>query len=95
METGVITVISRFAEPTLMQLLIYHGPERRKPLVAIAELELEGATLGVGTIELKSDTANNELVYECVGAAFKSHFGNKNPPKDIPVNKTTFCRLVD
>jgi hypothetical protein len=78
-----------------MQLLIYHGPERRKPLVAVAEVEWEGATLGVGTIELKNDTVDNELVYECAGATFKHCFGIKNPPKDIPVNATTFCRIVD
>ena len=37
-----------------MRLLIYHGPEPRKPLVAIAEVEWEGATLGVGTIDLNA-----------------------------------------
>jgi hypothetical protein len=78
-----------------MQLLIYHGSEPRKTLVAIAEVEWEGATLGVGTIDLKGNTGLTELVYECVGAAFKSHFGKKNPPKDIPVNETTFCRLLE
>ncbi len=78
-----------------MQLLVYHGPDARKPLVAIAEVEWEGATLGVGTIDLKGNAGLIELVYECVGAAFKSHFGKSKPPKDIPVNETTFCRLVD
>ena len=43
-------------------------PRTPQPLVAIAEVEWEGATLGVGTIDLKSDTADNELVYECVCA---------------------------
>jgi hypothetical protein len=47
-----------------MQLMIYHGPEPRKTLVAIA-----GATLRVGAIDLKSGTVTNELVYECVGTA--------------------------
>ena len=78
-----------------MQLLIYHGPETRKPLVAVAEVEWEGATLGVGAIDLKGNAGLTELVYECVGAAYKSHFGKSKPPKDIPVNETTFCRLVD
>ena len=72
-----------------MQRLTYHGPEPRKPLVAIAEVEWEGATLGAGTIDFtKGFEGLNELVYECVGAAFKTHFGWKNPPNDIPVNKT-------
>ena len=78
-----------------MRVLIYHGPELRKPLVAIAEVEWEGATLGVGTIDLKGNAGLTELVYECVGAAFKSHFSKSKPPKNIPVNETTFCRLVD
>ena len=77
-----------------MRLLIYHGPEPRKPLVAVAEVEWEGATLGVGSIDLMGNMGLIELVYECVGAACKTHFGKKNPPKDIPVNNTTFCRLV-
>ena len=76
-------------------LLVYHGPEPRRPLVAIAELEWKGATLGVGTIDLKCNAGLTELVYECVGAAFKAHFGMSNPSDDIPVNETTFCRLVD
>ena len=78
-----------------MRLLIYHGPETRKPLVAIAEVEWEGATLGVGTIDLKGNAGLTDLVYECVGAAFKTHFGKQSPPNDIPVNETTFCRFVD
>lgn len=78
-----------------LQLLIYHGPESRKPLVAIAEVKWKRATLGVGTIELKSDAADNELVYECVGLAFKHCSGVKNPSKDIPVNATTFSRMVN
>ena len=52
-----------------MQLLIYHGPGLRKPLVAIAEVEWEGATLGVGTIDPKIATTKNEVVYACAGAA--------------------------
>ena len=55
-----------------MQLLIYHGPVPRKPLVAIGQLEWEGATLGVGTIDLKGNLGLTELVYECVGAAYNS-----------------------
>ena len=78
-----------------MRLLIYHGPEPRKPLAAIAEVEWEGATLGVGTIDLKGNAGLTELVYECVEAAFKPHFGESEPSKNIPVNDTTFCRLVD
>ena len=78
-----------------MQLLVYHGPEARKPLVAIAEGEWEGATLGVGTIDLKGNPNLTELVYACVGAAFKAHHSQKNPPRDIIVNESTFCRLED
>ena len=78
-----------------MQMLICHCPEPRTPLVAVSEVEWEGATLGVGTIDLKSDTCNNELVYKCVEATFWTHFGRQKPLKDIPVNETTFCRLVD
>lgn len=78
-----------------MQLLIYHAPAPHKPLVSISEVEWEGATLGVGTIDAKSNTGLTELVYESVGATFKSHFGTSNPQKNIPVNETTFCRLVD
>lgn len=78
-----------------MQLLIYHGPERRKPLVAVAEVEWEETTLSVGTIELKNRVCTIELVYACVTAALKTDHGAKNPPKDIPVNATTFCRIVD
>ena len=78
-----------------MQLLVYHGPESRKPLVAVAEVEWEVKTLEVGTIDLKGNTGLTELVYECVGAAFNAHSGKSKPTKDIPVNETTFCRLVD
>jgi len=76
-------------------VLIYHGPVRRKPLVAVAEVAWEGATLRVGTIDLKGNSALTVLVYDCVGAAFKSHFGKQNPPKDIAINETSFCRLVE
>ena len=56
---------------------------------------VDGATLRVGTIDLKGNAWLTELVYECVGLAFKSQFGKQNPPKDIRVNETTFCRLLD
>ena len=55
---------------------------------------MEGATLGVGTIELKGETCNSEMVYKCVDATFWTYFGKKQSPKDIPLNQTTFCRLV-
>ena len=56
---------------------------------------MEGATLGVGTIDLKGNAGLTELVYVCVGAAFESHFGKSKPPKNIPVNDATICRLVE
>ena len=77
-----------------MQLLIYHGPEQRKPLVPLPKCNGRVQRWESEQSILKSDTVTNELVYECVGAAFKHCFGIKNPPKDIPVNATTFCRMV-
>jgi hypothetical protein len=77
-----------------VQLLIYHGPEPRKPLVAIAQIEWEGATLYVGTIDLKGNPESlKELVYSCVGATFKALWGVKNPPSKIRVDEQTFCRV--
>lgn len=77
-----------------MQLLIYHGPDARKPLVAIAEVEWEGATLCVGTIDLRGNPDSlKQLVYACVGATFKALWGVKFPPSKIRVDEQTFCRV--
>ena len=66
-----------------MQPHIDHGSGLRKPLVAIAEVEWEGATRGVGTIDLTIATATSEPVYACAGASYKACFRGKQPAKDI------------